>query len=640
MPSIDRIELELSSQKTKLVIDKSDLDLQGKNKVTISEDGILYDRNDSNRSVERAAVHVTTPGCTYLKVTVSGLTESQKKGRLLLLSEKIESLGRQICGQWSPGHQTEESEPDTAVIHCSSIYQEYQDCPPDLFRGQLNWKLHMAEESDWWADREAPIDLGSTVLELYVLKHKLPKLFESDGALKIPLLLLRMFLGAALEQKVQSHFGWVSLVTRICHGSAEPFSGKDKDTAAHWLKYHTFSGDPSFGVTAYGGKFKLNQWLAAYRNWITKKVITCVNCYDQAAIVEVALSLGMDYNQVAWEYHQVFGYISRKTKLVGWGFCNNPYFYDDRDKMIVEDDDESRWAFRNHAHLSWGPDFHPEKEEEFYDKNKDPEKFTTTPIYIIDACAGPHVGNELRDIYYKQLDNNSGDTTKYPVEKLDELKRNNDTISVWNSGLTGLSSESKNPWTLKGAQDTYYDGKSIEWTALELPPGSPLLTKVYGGKLSTIQDQFAEIVQNVKFKTPLTSGEWIEVEIPDEEDEFGNIITEQKIYEDAAIARSYFSLRMTVTPSHNAAIELIKDRTMKFSLSSKEPTLKKQESKSTITMIGGRYLKLFTYANLMVELACLNGEKYLQDIADTVAERLSGDEAKLAEPDQWEACLN
>jgi hypothetical protein len=306
--------------------------------------------------------------------------------------------------------------------------------------------------------------------------------------------------------------------------------------------------------------------------------------------------------------------------------------------MIVEDDDESRWAFRNHAYLSWGPDFHPEKEEKFYDKNKDPEEFTTTPIYIIDACAGPHVGNELRDVYYKQLDNNSGDTTKYPVEKLDELKRKNETISVWNSGLTGLSSESWD-WTLKGVQDKYYRGESIEWSALELPPGSPLLTKVYGGKLSTIQDQFDKIVQNVKFETPLTSGDWIEVDILDEEDEFDNIITEHKIYEDTALPLSYFSLRVTVTPSHNAATELIKDRTTKFSLSSKEPTLKKQVSKSTITMIGGTYLKLFIYANLMVELACLDGKEYLQDIADAVAERLSGDEAKLAEPDQWKACL-
>ncbi|KAG0362376.1 hypothetical protein BGX24_005121, partial [Mortierella sp. AD032] len=158
---------------------------------------------------------------------------------------------------------------------------------------------------------------------------------------------------------------------------------------------------------------------------------------------------------------------------------------------------------------------------------------------------------------------------------------------------------------------------------------------VYGGKLSTIQDQFVELVQN-EFKTPPTSGEWIEVEIPDEEDEFGNIIFERKMYENAAIAKSYCSLRLTVTPSHKAATELIKDRVMKFSLSSKEPTLKKQVSKTTITMIGGQYLKLFTYANLMVELTNLDGGEYLQKIADDVAERLSGDEARLVEPDQRE----
>ncbi|KAG0306511.1 hypothetical protein BGZ98_002239 [Dissophora globulifera] len=639
MPYIDRIELDAPNQEAKLIFDdKLDLDLQGKKKVTISENGMLYDRSYP-AGVARAAVHVTTRGWTYLKVRVGGLTESQKKGRLMLVSEDINGLGRQIIGRWTPGHQMEESEPDTTIFKCGGNDQQLPDYQPDVFQGLLNWKLHMVEESSWYADREAPIDLGSTALELYVLKYDLPKLFESDRTFKIPLLLLRMFLGAAKEQKVQSRFEWVSLVTRISHGSAEPFSGKDKDTETHWLKYHTFDGGASFGTSAYGGRFRLKQWLAAYRNWTKDKVITCVNCYDQAAIVEVALSLGMDYNQVAWEYHQVFGYIPRTTKLVGWGPCNNPYFCDDKDKMIVDDDDESRWAFRNHAHLSWGPDFHPDKEEKFYEKNEDPEKFTKTPIYIIDACAGPHVGNELRETYYKQLDSNSGDEKRYPVEKLAELKRNHKTISFWGSGLTGLSNVASN-WTLKGLQDTYYSGTSIEWSDLEPPSGSPLLTKVYGGKLSTIQGQFVDTVQNVKFETPLTSGEWIEVEIPDEEDESGNIVTEHRIYEDAALTLSYFSLRMTVTPSHNAATALIKDRTERFSISSKEPTLKKQGSKSPITMIGGTYLKLFTYANLMVELSCLSGSKYLQDIADAVAKNLSGDEAKLAEPDQWDACLD
>ncbi|KAG0328126.1 hypothetical protein BGZ99_006142 [Dissophora globulifera] len=643
MPSIDRIELEAPSQKAKLVFDNKsgDLDLQGKNKITISEDGILYDRNDPNRSVERAAVHVTAPDCSYLKVTVSGLTESQKKGRLMLVSDKIESLGRQISGQWSPEHQIE-SKPDTAVFHCGTAYQNVQDCPPDVFQGPLNWKLHMAKESSWYADREAPIDLGSTALELYVLKHKLPKFFESGGTFKIPLLLLRMFLGAAMEQKVQSHFEWVSLVTRISHGSAEPFSGKVKDTETHWLKYHTFDGMSSFGVGEHGDRFRLNQWLAAYRNWTKDKVITCVNCYDQAAIVEVALSLGMDYNQVAWEYHQVFGYIPETAKLVGWGPCNNPYFCDDKDKMIVDGNDTSRWAFRNHAYLSWGPDFHPEKEERFYEKNKDPERFTATPIYIIDACAGPHVGNELRDAYYKQLDNYSGDEKRYPVEKLAELKRKYDAESFWGSGLTELY-DVDGDWTrtLKHLQDINYNGTSIEWSDLEPASGSLLLTKVYGGKISTIQEHFCDFVRNVKFKPPFaTTGKWIEVEIPDEEDESDNIVTEQKIFHNADFPKSHFSLRIIVTPSHKEATALIKARTERFSISSNEPSLKKQESKSTITMIGGTYLKLFTYANLMVELACLSGVKYLQEIADTVAEKLSEDEANLAEPAQWDACLD
>jgi hypothetical protein len=113
-----------------------------------------------------------------------------------------------------------------------------------------------------------------------------------------PIYLVRIFLGAHCEQAVQSRSQWVSLITRICHGSAAPFTKKEQDTTEHWLVYNTYNGSASFDHWEQGGQFKLNQWLAAYRNWKTLpgKPITCVNCYDQAAIVELALSLGVGHN--------------------------------------------------------------------------------------------------------------------------------------------------------------------------------------------------------------------------------------------------------------------------------------------------------------------------------------------------------
>lgn len=533
MAYIAKIELMWPSQKAQLTSHESDLGFESQKRVILCDNNILYDRNDPNNDVERAAIHVTRQGATYLKVTIRGLTESQTQGRLLVVTEKISSLGRSILGQWAPHELTE---PGTAEIISRSDYQHCEEPTSDAFRGLFKWELHMTKDDDWSADREDPVSLGTTLLELYVLKYDLPTFFTTsdgvpkpDAVYKIPLLLLRMFLGAASEQQVETRAEWISLVTRICHGSAEPFSGKAKDTSTHWLKYDTFNGGVSFGVTAKGGSFKLNSWLAAYRNWVNKdkRVITCVNCYDQAAAVELALSIGMNSDQIAWEFHQVFGYISRDTELVGWGKCNNPYFYNDKGKMIVEDDDSSRWAFRNHAHLSWGPDFRPGKD--FYTYNKDPKKYKDTQIFINDACAGPHVGNETREAYEGKLDNNSGDPEKYPKEKLDELEKKWSYISVWNEGLTGLSTGEKGASTLKGVEDANYRGDPIAWSDLEPSSDSPILTKVFGKSLSDIKESFCDIASDAQFGRAYNADQWIKVDIPDEEDEFGNFATEEKI---------------------------------------------------------------------------------------------------------------
>jgi hypothetical protein len=67
--------------------------------------------------------------------------------------------------------------------------------------------------------------------------------------------------------------------------------------------------------------------------------------------------------------------MSSKAVLIGWGECNNPYFCNDLSRQIVNpDDDPSRSGFRNHAYLSCGPNFHPEKEKDFYSQNPVPEK--------------------------------------------------------------------------------------------------------------------------------------------------------------------------------------------------------------------------------------------------------------------------
>jgi hypothetical protein len=181
-------------------------------------------------------------------------------------------------------------------------------------------------------------------------------------------------------------------------------------------------GNPSF-TSGYGtAGLNLNAWLDAYRNWKQHGVYTRVNCYDQAAITEIALCLGISHKQIHWEYNQVYGFID--SVLVGWEKVNNPYF-EDRKTMRLGQHDSRRQPFRNHAYLSWSrepvdSDFYNDynktmkgvaNHEEYVAKAK---AFTTkneTELFMIDSCGGPHVGNETREQYESQIEL-IGDPTK------------------------------------------------------------------------------------------------------------------------------------------------------------------------------------------------------------------------------------
>ena len=86
---------------------------------------------------------------------------------------------------------------------------------------------------------------------------------------------------------------------------------------------------------------------------------------------------------VYFDYIQPFGYL-KKTDLIGWGQCNNPFFQGNTSRQIVSETSSTRTAFGNHA-------------------------FVYLPNYgvVADACAGPHTGNESKQQYL----NNAVDTT-------------------------------------------------------------------------------------------------------------------------------------------------------------------------------------------------------------------------------------
>ena len=77
--------------------------------------------------------------------------------------------------------------------------------------------------------------------------------------------------------------------------------------------------------------------------------------------------------ELAWIYLEPFGYIN-ETNLIGLPNCNNPFYALTGDPAFVSVDDPRRTAFGNHAFCEYNSG-------------------------ILDACAGPHLGDENRNAY-------------------------------------------------------------------------------------------------------------------------------------------------------------------------------------------------------------------------------------------------
>ena len=136
-----------------------------------------------------------------------------------------------------------------------------------------------------------------------------------------------------------------SQVTMFCHGK-------------HNAIYDTKEGRSRFGVGPTGGTFNLGSYIGA--------AAARVNCYDQAgAIQSLCGAVGVP---LSWIFLEPYGFIN-ETNLVGVGYCNNPFFSSSASTRIVPRNDIKRSLFGNHA-------------------------FCNRAGKILDACAGPHIGNE------------------------------------------------------------------------------------------------------------------------------------------------------------------------------------------------------------------------------------------------------
>jgi hypothetical protein len=219
--------------------------------------------------------------------------------------------------------------------------------PPDsihCYRGEIAWRLDLEKE---------PISqtLESTLAELYFILDEPARRPYPDG---VWVEALRFLCGKAGVVGEDSTEGVAKKVARYCH-------------TPHKLRYDTFLGDSAYGLDMKGGEFDLTGYM--------ERTSAKCNCYDQAAAVQ-ALSLALGAS-VGWVYLVPYGFI-KETNLVGVGRCNNPFFGFDVTKKVVPADSPDRKPFGRHAFA------------ELPNEN------------ILDACAGPHTGDETREKYVEE----------------------------------------------------------------------------------------------------------------------------------------------------------------------------------------------------------------------------------------------
>ena len=251
----------------------------------------------------------------------------------------------------------------TQVIR-ATIQPEWQSATfPWGMTGDVVWKLSVGPTRQ-------SIPITTTRLEIYGLTSKLRPFFENQ----IGVLLLRAIVLPARDRGTD----WVQYVINTAFGTYGTTT----------FRYDTKYGLPRFGVRNIGGDFNLHAWIA-----LRSTPGTLLNCFDQAAILQICLALVPDGTS-NWLYQEPFGYIA-PTNLIGVGLCNNPVFGKNGTPPMVGNNDAQRTKFDNHAFVS----------------------IVSRANRIGDACGGPHLASENLEQYIaasiQQPGNGPNETTLY-----------------------------------------------------------------------------------------------------------------------------------------------------------------------------------------------------------------------------------
>ncbi|KAJ7926116.1 hypothetical protein B0H13DRAFT_2313923 [Mycena leptocephala] len=290
--------------------------------------------------------------------------------------------------------------------------------------GDFAWTLSLKDVDA--AENSVQLE-QTTRLEIYVVHGEVDQVEWFKGG-HIPVALLR--------HVVLPYDGKVDycrfLVDRVFNTNHVPFA------------YNAVNGGSRFGVGSSGGSFYLSDWLKLVgaprqpRHDEQYAPNYQVNCYDQAAIVQICLAFA--FGSAAgncWRYLRPFGYIGHarpqtgteelgpQPYLIGWGECNNPFFLRashetstepstvDGSTQIVEGSEREK--FRDHA-------------------------FVQDPLgRVLDACAGPHYGTEDINQYIQT----AIDHTMSPAGTVCQVKANCRGVSILNEKF-GITVEGEN----------------------------------------------------------------------------------------------------------------------------------------------------------------------------------------------------
>jgi len=244
----------------------------------------------------------------------------------------------------------------------AKIVDPHMSQKPFSWNADVSWEL--AEEGS----THKTVCAEKTRLELYWIWGEIHEIFLSGNA-GIPVELLRSAIPSLTagpnRVALNSDPAIDSWATNLA------FGGYNK-------RYDTMSGAPHFGVSYNGGYFYYSYYVQAAAGRGPGSLYPIVNCYDQAAMVQVLTSFNGP--TASWLYQDPYGYINT-TYLVGIGNCNNPFFQSNNTPQVIAVNSPYRTGFGNHAYNGLLA---------VLDRLND---------RVYDACGGPHLGTETPQQY-------------------------------------------------------------------------------------------------------------------------------------------------------------------------------------------------------------------------------------------------